>query len=63
MAAAPQTSQEDEDEGVTMWDKYPPLYFPIYNSYQHVHVLHIADSPSPSGFLLVAGNLHDNGLQ
>ena len=39
-----------------------PLYFRIYISYQHVHVLHIIDSPSPSGFLLVAGNFHDNGV-
>ena len=35
--------------GVTMWDKYPP-YSPMYISYKHVHALHIADTPSPSGF-------------
>ena len=41
-----------------MWDKFPPAFlftFPII----HVHMLHIADLPTPSGFLLVAGNLHD----
>ena len=34
-------------------------YSPIYISYKHVHALHIVDSPSPPGFLLVVGNLHD----
>ena len=44
-----------------MWDNFP-FYFPIYISYIHVHMLHIADLPTPSGFFLVAGNLHDTDV-
>ena len=40
-----------------MCDKYPFLL-----SYKHVHVLHMTDSPSLSGFPLVAKNLHDNAV-
>ena len=45
-------------KGVTMWDKSPPTLLFTF-AIIHVHMLHIADFPTPFGFLLAAGNLHN----
>ena len=50
---------EQGGRDATMWDRYSP-YYSILIPNIHVHTLHIDDLPTPSGFLLIAGNLHDN---
>ena len=39
-------------ERLTMWDRPPPTYLPIYISYIHVHMLHNADLLVFPGFPL-----------